>query len=93
MDTEEDIYLLSSYFLNRVQAPGDAEQAHEGSEKDAKEEDTEEEKGSLEETAGGNEEGDKNDVEGSVVFSMDEKASESSSVKAHLSGMFELSSK
>ena len=84
VDTEDDIYLLSNYFLNRLQGPGDGEQ--EGSEKGAKDEEMEEEKGGAEETTGGMDEGEKKDDEGSVVLSVDEKASESSSVKAHLSG-------
>ena len=92
MDSEDDIYLLSSYFMNRVRGTGDGEQIQEGSEKDVKEEeDMEDEKGNLEETGGMTEEGEKKDEEGSVVFSVDEKASQSSSVKAHLSGMFGLS--
>ena len=86
MDTEDDIYLLSSYFLNRVQGPGDVERVQEGSEKEAKKEDMEVEKESLEETADGADEEEKKDDEGSVVFSVDDKASDSSSVKAHLSG-------
>ena len=45
-----------------------------------------EEKEGREETSGGVDEGEKKDDEGSVVFSVDEKASDSSSVKAHLSG-------
>ncbi|KAJ7361796.1 DNA replication checkpoint protein Drc1 [Desmophyllum pertusum] len=88
VDTEDDIYLLSNYFLNRLQGPGDGEQ--EGSEKGAKDEEMEEEKGGAEETTGGMDEGEKKDDEGSVVLSVDEKASESSSVKAHLSEMMHL---
>ena len=76
--------------MTRVRGTGDGEQLQEGSEKDAKEEDMEDEKGSLEETGGKTEEGEKKDEEGSVVFSVDEKASQSSSVKAHVSGMFGL---
>ena len=86
VDTEDDIYLLSSYFVNRVPGLVDGEQAEEGGEKDAKKEDIEAEKGSLEEKAVGMDEAEKKDDEGSVVYSVDDKASDSSSVKAHLSG-------
>ena len=83
MDTEDDIYQLSNYFLK---GPREGEQAAEGSEKGAKDEETVEEKEGIEEKSGGVDEGEKKDDEGSVVFSVDEKASDSSSVKAHLSG-------
>ena len=83
VDTEDDIYLLSNYFLK---GPGEGEQAQEGSEKGAKDEEMAEGKEGREETSGGVDEGEKKDDEGSVVFSVDEKASDSSSVKAHLSG-------
>ena len=86
VDTEDDIYLLSSYFLNRVPGLVDGQQAEEGGEKDTKKEDVEGEKGSLEEKAVGMDEAEKKDDEGSVVYSVDDKASDSSSVKAHLSG-------
>lgn len=45
-----------------------------------------EEKATIEETAGKMDEREKEDEDGSVVLSVDEKASDSSSVKAHLSG-------
>ena len=83
VDTEDDIYLLSNYFLK---GPGEGEQAEEESEKGAKDEEMVQEKEGREETSGGVDEGEKKDDEGSVVFSVDEKASDSSSVKAHLSG-------
>ena len=83
VDTEDDIYLLSNYFLK---GPGEGEQAEEGSEKGAKDEEMVEEKEGMEEASGGVDEGEKKDDEGSVVLSVDEKASDSSSVKAHLSG-------
>ena len=83
VDTEDDIYLLSNYFLK---GPSEGGQAEEGSEKGAKDEDTMDEKEGREEPSGGVDEGDKRDDEGSVVFSVDEQASDSSSVKAHLSG-------
>ena len=83
VDTEDDIYQLSNYFLK---GPREGEQAAEGSEKGARDEEMVEEKEGREETSGGVEEGEKKDDEGSVVFSVDEKASVSSSVKAHLSG-------
>ena len=86
VDTEDDIYLLSSYFLNRVPGLVDGEQAAQGAEKDVKKEDVEGEKRSLEEKAVGMDEAEKKDDEGSVVYSVDDKASDSSSVKAHLSG-------
>ena len=86
VDTEDDIYLLSGYFLNRVPGLVDGEQAAQGGEKDVKKEDVEGEKGSLEEKAVGMDEGEKKDDEGSVVYSVDDKASDSSSFKAHLSG-------
>ena len=82
METEDDIYLLTNYFL---QSSGEGEQAQDGSEKGAKDEDAVEEKEGEEET-GGLDEREKKDDEGSVVMSVDEKASDSSSVKAHLSG-------
>ena len=90
VDTEDDIYLLSSYFLNRIQGGREGEQVKEVhvSKEGAEEEDIEEEKGHLEETGSITEEGEKKDEEGSVVLSVDEKASQSSSVKAHLSGLF-----
>lgn len=87
VDTEDDIYLLSNYFLK---GPGEGEQAQEGSEKGAKDEEMAEGKEGREETSGGVDEGEKKDDEGSVVFSVDEKASDSSSVKAHLSEMMHL---
>lgn len=83
VDTEDDIYLLSNYFLK---GPGEGEQAEEGSEKGAKDEEMVEEKEGMEEASAGVDEGEKKDDEGSVVLSVDEKASDSSSVKAHLSG-------
>lgn len=83
VDTEDDIYLLSNYFLK---SPGVSERAEEGTEKGDKDEETAEEKEGEEEASGGVDEGEKKDDEGSVVFSVDEKASDSSSVKAHLSG-------
>ena len=83
VDTEDDIYQLSNYFLK---GPREGEQAAEGSEKGAKDEETVEEKEGIEEKSGGVDEGEKKDDESSVVFSVDEKASDSSSVKAHLSG-------
>ena len=83
VDTEDDIYQLSDYFLK---GPGEGEQAAEGSEKGARDEEMVEEKEGREDTSGGVDEGEKKDDEGSVVFSVDEKASDSSSVKAHLSG-------
>ena len=86
VDTEDDIYLLSSYFLKRVPGLVDGEQAEEGAEKDVKKEDVEGGKGSLEEKAVGMDEAEKKDDDGSVVYSVDDKASDSSSVKAHLSG-------
>ena len=82
VDTEDDIYLLSSYFLNRVPGLVDGEQAEEGAEKDV----VEGGKGSLEEKAVGMDGAEKKDDDGSVVYSVDDKASDSSSVKAHLSG-------
>lgn len=92
VDTEDDIYLLSSYFLNRIQGGREGEQVKEVhvSKEGAEEEDIEEEKGHLEETGSITEEGEKKDEEGSVVLSVDEKASQSSSVKAHLSEMMHL---
>ena len=83
VETEDDIYLLSNYFLK---GPREGEQAEEGSEKGAKDEETAEEKEGREEASGGVEEGERKDDEGSVVLSIDDKASDSSSVKAHLSG-------
>ena len=89
VDTEDDIYLLSSYFLNRVHGgPGEGDQAQEEGKKEAEKKDMEEEKGSIEEITGVTEEGGKKDDEGSVVLSVDEKESQSSSVKAHMSGLF-----
>ena len=85
VDTEDDIYLLSNYFL-KAQGYGESEQAQEDSEKGAKDEEMADEKAAVEETAGEMDEGEKKDEEGSVVLSVDEKASDSSSVKAHLSG-------
>ena len=83
VDTEDDIYQLSNYFLKGA---GEGEQVAEGSEKGAKDEEMVEEKEGREETSGEVDEGEKKDDEGSVVFSVDDKASDSSSVKAHLSG-------
>jgi len=83
VDTEDDIYLLSNYFLK---SPGVGERAEEGTEKGTKDEDTAEEKEDEQEISSGVDEGEKKDDEGSMVFSIDEKASDSSSVKAHLSG-------
>lgn len=86
VDTEDDIYLLSNYFLNRGQRYKDEEQlVKETSVKEGKDED---EKGSIEDTGALAEEGDKKDDDSSVAMSMDEKESQSSSMKAHLSGMF-----
>jgi len=91
VDTEDDIYLLSSYFLNRVHGgPGEGDQAQEEGKKEAEKKDMEEEKGSIEEITGVTEEGGKKDDEGSVVLSVDEKESQSSSVKAHMSEMRQL---
>ncbi|XP_058944691.2 dynein regulatory complex protein 1-like [Pocillopora verrucosa] len=83
VDTEDDIYLLSNYFLGH----GESEQAPEGSEKGTKDDEMTEEKATIEETAGKMDEREKEDEDGSVVLSVDEKASDSSSVKAHLSEM------
>ena len=82
VDTEDDIYLLSNYFLGH----GEGEQAPEGSERGTKDDEMTEEKATIEETAGKMDEREKEDEDGSVVLSVDEKASDSSSVKAHLSG-------
>lgn len=83
VDTEDDIYLLSNYFLGH----GEGEQAPEGSERGTKDDEMTEEKATIEETAGKMDEREKEDEDGSVVLSVDEKASDSSSVKAHLSEM------
>lgn len=83
VDTEDDIYLLSNYFLGH----GESEQAPEGSERGTKDDEMTEEKATIEETAGKMDEREKEDEDGSVVLSVDEKASDSSSVKAHLSEM------
>ena len=83
VDTEDDIYQLSNYFLKD---PREGERGAEGSEKGGKDEEMTEEKEGIEEKSGGVDEGEKIDDEGSVVFSVDEKGSDSSSVKAHLSG-------
>lgn len=83
MEIEDDIYLLTNYFLK---GPGEGEQAQEGSEKGTKDEEMIEDKEAMDESTGGIDEGEKKDDEGSVVMSLDEKASDSSSVKAHLSG-------
>lgn len=83
VDTEDDIYLLSNYFLGH----GESEQAPEGSERGTKDDEMTEEKATIEETAGKMDEREKEDEDGSVVLSVDEKASHSSSVKAHLSEM------
>ena len=83
METEDDIYLLTNYFLK---SQGEGEQALEEGEKGAKDEEMMEEKEDKDEATGGIDEGGKKDDEGSVVMSVDEKASDSSSVKAHLSG-------
>lgn len=89
IDTEEDIYLLSNYFLNRGQRQKDEEQlAKESSTREGKDEDEKERK---EDTGALPEEGDKKDDDSSVDMSIDEKESQSSSVKAHLSGMFIIS--
>lgn len=80
VDTEDDIYLLSNYFLGH----GESEQAPEGSERGTKDDEMTEEKATIEETAGKMDEREKEDEDGSVVLSVDEKASDSSSVKAHL---------
>lgn len=82
VDTEDDIYLLSNYFLGH----GEGEQAPEGSERGTEDDEMTEEKATIEETAGKMDEREKEDEDGSVVLSVDEKASDSSSVKAHLSG-------
>ncbi|KAL9962962.1 hypothetical protein ACROYT_G032120 [Oculina patagonica] len=84
VETEDDIYLLTNYFLN---GPGEGEHAQEGSEKGTKDEEMEEDKEAMDYTTGEIDEGEKKDDEGSVVMSVDEKASDSSSVKAHLSEM------
>lgn len=83
VDTEDDIYLLSNYFLGH----GESEQAPEGSERGTKDDEMTEEKATIEETAGKMDEREKEDEDGSVVLGVDEKASDSSSVKAHLSEM------
>lgn len=83
VDTEDDIYLLSNYFLGH----GESEQTPEGSERGTKDDEMTEEKATIEETAGKMDEREKEDEDGSVVLSVDEKASDSSSVKAHLSEM------
>ncbi|CAH3150788.1 unnamed protein product [Pocillopora meandrina] len=83
VDTEDDIYLLSNYFLGH----GEGEQAPEGSERGTKDDEMTEEKATIEETAGKMDEREKEDEDGSVMLSVDEKASDSSSVKAHLSEM------
>lgn len=80
VDTEDDIYLLSNYFLGH----GEDEEATEGSEKGMKAGEMAREKATIEETAGEMDERGKEDEDGSVVLSVDEKASNSSSVKAHL---------
>lgn len=80
VDTEDDIYLLSNYFLGH----GEDEQATEGSEKGMKDGEMAREKATIEETAGEMDERGNEDEDGSVVLSVDEKASNSSSVKAHL---------
>ena len=82
VDTEDDIYLLSNYFLGH----GEIEKAPEGSERGTEDDEMTEEKATIEETAGKMDEREKEDEDGSVVLSVDEKASDSSSVKAHLSG-------
>ncbi|XP_067046612.1 dynein regulatory complex protein 1-like [Acropora muricata] len=88
IDTEEDIYLLSNYFLNRGQRQKDEEQlAKESSTREGKDEDEKERK---EDTGTLPEEGDKKDDDSSVDMSIDEKESQSSSVKAHLSEMMQL---
>ncbi|XP_044181862.1 LOW QUALITY PROTEIN: dynein regulatory complex protein 1-like [Acropora millepora] len=88
IDTEEDIYLLSNYFLNRGQRQKDEEQlAKESSTREGKDEDEKERK---EDTGALPEEGDKKDDDSSVDMSIDEKESQSSSVKAHLSEMMQL---
>ncbi|XP_074606575.1 dynein regulatory complex protein 1-like [Acropora palmata] len=88
VDTEEDIYLLSNYFLNRGQRQKDEEQlAKESSTREGKDED---EKECKEDTGALPEEGDKKDDDSSVDMSIDEKESQSSSVKAHLSEMMQL---
>lgn len=88
IDTEEDIYLLSNYFLNRGQRQKDEEQlAKESSTREGKDEDEEERK---EDTGALPEEGDKKDDDSSVDMSIYEKESQSSSVKAHLSEMMQL---
>lgn len=88
IDTEEDIYLLSNYFLNRGQRQKDEEQlAKESSTREGKDEDEKERK---EDTGALPEEGHKKDDDSSMDMSVDEKESQSSSVKAHLSEMMHL---
>ncbi|XP_015757319.1 PREDICTED: dynein regulatory complex protein 1-like [Acropora digitifera] len=88
IDTEEDIYLLSNYFLNRGQRQKDEEQlAKESSTREGKDEDEKERK---EDTGALPEEGEKKDDDSSVDMSIYEKESQSSSVKAHLSEMMQL---
>ncbi|KAK2551528.1 Dynein regulatory complex protein 1 [Acropora cervicornis] len=71
VDTEEDIYLLSNYFLNRGQRQKDEEQlAKESSTREGKDED---EKECKEDTGALPEEGDKKDDDSSVDMSIDEK--------------------
>lgn len=91
VDTEDDIYLLSNYFLNRVQGTMDGEHvAKEISMREATNKDKEDDRESIDETEGLTEEGDKKEDDGSVALSVDEKESQSSSIKAHLSEMMKL---
>ena len=86
MDTEDDIYLLSNYFLKRPTVPAHFEAVQEGTEKDFKDGEMDEEKGSMKETTSSLDADDKKDEEGSVTFSVDERDSTTSSIKAQLSG-------
>ena len=62
--------------------------AKEISMREATNKDKEDDRESIDETEGLTEEGDKKEDDGSVALSVDEKESQSSSIKAHLSGLF-----